>query len=460
VIANIVFYIIYELFLSSWFLRLVSNKEDVSDRNYYEGIFNNFNIAVIAVTIVLFLLLLFYKYLKSISNQPVNKVLIFCVLANIVIQLFLITFISTIPISDSKYYIEHANMLYETGSYVNQFGNFSAFWIVGLPAYLVLLRKLGIDFMLAAKLINVILSTGLIICCYFIFKNYLSNKALNLFLIIFTLFPSNLFSVNIILTDYPFTTLLWLSILILFSLVKKPSFLLTLILGVSLALAAYLRPIAIFIIIIFSIIVVIKNYPAGFKYSALLMAVFFLIHLPWGIRNFSLFNSIVPVSTNGGYIFLMGNHENSTGGVNFNFRYDLSNPDEVSESSNAYSAGLNAVISHPVKSVLRLPIKLLHTYYRGDSSITWSLKKTGRDVPDTLKSIIFFSTNLMFYVLILMNIYVLLAKWRKISFRKYSEIITVAVYLILIIVIYVGSERYHIPLLPVHIFLAAKYFEL
>ena len=190
-----------------------------------------------------------------------------------------------------------------------------------------------------------------------------------------------------------------------------------------------------------------------------MLTVFLSIMLPWGIRNFNVFHSIVPVSTNGGYIFLMGNHKNSSGGVNFNFEYIFMNPDEAEESRKAYSRAFRDILNNPMQSLIRVPKKILHTYYRGDSSITWGFKKTEENFPSLLKSIIFYLTNLMFYFIILLNIYVILLRRKEINFKKYTELIVLSIYIFLIMIIFVGSERYHIPLLPIHIFLAAKYFE-
>jgi len=202
-----------------------------------------------------------------------------------------------------------------------------------------------------------------------------------------------------------------------------------------------------------------RNYPASIKYSIVMFTVFLLILLPWGIRNFNLFHSIVPVSTNGGYIFLMGNHKYSSGGVNFNFEYNFFNPDEAEESRNAYNRAFNDILNNPVQSIIRLPKKIIHTYYRGDSSITWGLKKTKQKVPDIFKSLIFYITNLTFYLIILLNICFIFSRRKKIDLKKYLELFVVSVYIFLFLIVFVGSERYLIPLLPIHIFLAAKYFE-
>lgn len=460
IIFNITLLMIYEVFLHPFLLKSISSKNDLIDRDYYTAIFNNIPYAIIITTISIFFILIFYKNIKKIIELPKIKILTFCIVSSIFIQLILLFFITTVPISDSKHHIDNANLLYETGRYVNSYGNFSAFWTVGLPAYLVFLKTISPDFILIAKLINILFSIGLIISCYLIFKNHLTPRALNIFLIIFTFFPNNLFSSNIILTDYPFLFFLWVSILIIYKIRNKPSILLSALLGISLALASYLRPIGIVLTIMFAVILFFRNYPIGIKSSVIMFTTFTIILLPWGIRNFNLFNSIVPVSTNGGYIFLMGNHQNSSGGVNFDFEYNLSNPNEIKESNKAYSRAFSDIIENPIKSIIRLPLKILHTYYRGDSSITWGLKKTEQEISGVIKSLIFYITNLVFYLIIWLNICSIFLSRKKTMFKKYPEMLVLSVYIFLIIIIFVGSERYHIPLLPIHIFLAAKYFEI
>lgn len=459
VLCNLLFLIIYKLFLHSYLIEKISNKDDAIDIKYYTGIFNKLDYAVIIVTVIILLLLILYNRLKKILLLPNRTILIICIVSTIVIQFALQMVLTTIPISDSKHYIDNANLLYETGSYINSAGNLTAFWTVGLPAYLAVLKSFSQEFISIAKIINIIFSAGFILSCYFIFKSYLTPIAINIFLIIFTFFPNNLLSANIILTDYPFAFFLWTSILILLVIKSKPSVWLAALMGTLCALGSFLRPIGIGLTIIFCIAVVLNHYPLRWKKSLVVLSVFILLMLPWGIRNFNLFHSIVPVSTNGGFIFLMGNHENSSGGVNFDFEYDIKNPDEVEESRKAYTKGFSDILKSPFQSLVRIPKKILQTYYRSDSVITWGLKQTEEHVSDLTKSTIFYSSNLFFYIIILLNVYVLIDRWRMISYKKYGELIIISIYIFLILIVSVGSERYHIPLIPVHVFLAAKYFE-
>jgi len=54
---------------------------------------------------------------------------------------------------------------------------------------------------------------------------------------------------------------------------------------------------------------------AAFRYVALATALAALVLLPWTIRNFAVHGRLVPVSTNGGFNFYMGNHATGHGDI-------------------------------------------------------------------------------------------------------------------------------------------------
>jgi len=460
-IFNLLFLIFYKSYFYYFLINITSAKSESMDVDYYREIFDNLNYAVVFVALILIIILVWYEKIKNywIYVFTNKNLLIFCIASNIIIQILLIIFITTQPISDSKHYIDNAIRLSETGSYINSYGNLTAFWTVGLPAYLAFLKMLSADYIFIAKLVNILISTGLIVLCYFIFKNYLTPSALNVYLIIFTFFPNNLLSSNVILTDYPFTFFLWGSVLVIIKVKENSSLIFAILIGFLLTLGSFLRPAGLLLPLLFAGIIYFEKYPLSVKRSVIIFSTFLLLLLPWGIRNYYVFKSIVPVSTNGGYIFLMGNHKNSSGGVNFDFQYDMSNPDEAEESREAFNKGFIDIINNPLESLIRIPKKILNIYYRGDSSVTWSLKKLNKDIPQIIKSMIFYSANLFFYIIIILNLIVFIFFTGRGKIKKYRILIAISVYMIMIIIIFVGSERYHIPLLPIHIFLAAKYFE-
>ena len=456
VVINILFLIIYEFHVKDFILLAIKNNPDPLDRYYYSSIFQYLEYPIVTTIVILALLLKFRVIMitKIIRLQNTKNLPIVVLVLVFVIQAALVLLIKNIPFSDSAYYVDLAERLYQTGSYTSEYGFKTAFWPMGLPAYLTFMRFISEDYLLLVKFLNIFFYLTFIVVTYRLFSEQLSKKALIVFLILFSFFPNNLFSANVILTDYPFALLLWISIYIT---IKHP-LRQAVIVGILLALSCYLRPVGLllpFLIILYYF----KSYgiKPSLKYSGIILTVFILILSPWIIRNYHVFHSFVPVSTNGGFNFLMGNHPNSNGNVNFDFKYDVSNPNEVEESVIAYSKGFKSVIDDPLQAIVRSFKKIFFSYIRGDSSITWSLKKTENKLSPIILSYAFFLTNYFFYVIILLSILSFYSVFNKESSELKSILKYVYIFFILMVIIYVGSERYLIPILPIHFFLASKF---
>jgi hypothetical protein len=155
----------------------------------------------------------------------------------------------------------------------------------------------------------------------------------------------------------------------------------------------------------------------------------------------------------------MGNHPNSNGNVNFNFEYDNSNPNEVEESVKAYSKGFKSIIDDPLQAIVRSFKKIMFAYIRGDSSITWSLKQTENKLSPIFLSYVFFFTNYFFYVIIFLSFFSFYQMFRKDNPKLKSILNYVYIFFISMILIYVGSERYLIPILPIHFLLFSDFMD-
>ena len=455
---NFVFLIIYEIYIKSFLLNHFTHIQDIINKNYYSQIFSYLKYPLVITSVIIFFIIIYYPKINRYFDQirTDRSFLISIILLNIIIQTIILFTVQTIPFSDSKYYIEAGQRLFLTGSYVSPNGNLTSFWPVGLPAYLAFLEYLTPHYILVAKLINIIISSSFIVVIYLLFKNELSKKGLFLLLLGFTLFPNNLFSANTIMTDYPFSFLLWVAILLSLSL--KHSYWRIILISIILGVISYLRPLGLLLPLIFAVYLVNKyGLMSSLKKIILMFVVFLLMLAPWIYRNYNLNHTFVPISTNGGFNFLMGNHVNSSGCVNFDFSYQDS-LSEVKASQEAYFKGMDDIISHPVKSILRLPTKIFFSYYRGDSSITWALKETENKISTIILSSVFFITNYFFYLILFLSTLCILCKKRLFENAglKYF-MFSIYIYFILIILIYVGAERYLIPLYPVHFYLAGRY---
>ena len=459
ILVNIIFLIAYKIYLKGTLLNHFKSIKDIINKEYYLAIFSHLEYPVIFITIVLFLLLLFYSKINRIIYRIKSEksFLVLMIILNIVLQAIILFTIKTVPFADAQFYVDLGKRLYKTGSYLNNNGIATSFWPVGLPAYLSMLMHLTSHFIIAAEIVNILISSLFILLLYFLFREELSVRGRIIFLLIFTLFPNNLFSVNCILTEYPFTFLLWSAVFII---IKHANNYWSIILSsIIIGLLAYIRASGLLIpIIIFIYLIKKDEFKVAFRKGLIMILVFSLVIVPWIYRNYQIFNKFVPISTNGGFNFLMGNHTNSSGDINFNFHYNYLEPEPVA-SNEAYLQGIKDIISNPFSSIIRIPKKIFFSYYRGDSSITWSLKKTRNNISAVILSFIFFTANYIFYLLIGLSILILLTKKVKIlnNGLKYF-MISSYVFFILIIIIYVGSERYIIPLFPVHTFIIGKYF--
>jgi len=387
-----------------------------------------------------------------------DKTLLIAALAlNFVLQFLALMFVDTMPIADSVYYIRLAEDLYTNGSYINSNGYPTCFWPVGLPAYLTLLKYITNDYIFLSKLTNIILSSFLILLLFKTFQDELSKKEKIIFLFSFLLFFNNLFSSNILLTDYPFTFFLWLGIFILIK--YDHSIIYLFLIGAIIGLMSYLRPIGLLLPFVF-FIYWRKNcgLKKALQKSIIVVAMMFFVLSPWIYRNYTLFHKFIPVSCNGGYNFLMGNHKFSSGGLNFNFNYDFDIANEPEEEQKAYIKAFEDILNQPFSALFRLPKKFLYSYLRGDSSVTWALKKTKINIPPILLSVIFFTTNFSFYLVILLGILSVAKKKHFIDFRLKQIFRLIYLFIIILIFIFVGGERYIIPLLPIHFFFFSKFF--
>jgi hypothetical protein len=456
---NILFLLVFELGLKNFLLEKIFTKSDPMDITYYSDIFNNLGFAVIVFTIVSSVFIIgLNKCVEVIIKQFTEKRLLFYSLfLNAVIQLILVLTIKSLPIADSKYYVQHAQSLIATGSYLNEWGHYTAFWPIGLPALLRVYAFISPDVILMAKLFNILINSLYIYVIYRLFAGELTEKQRVLLLAVLILFPNNLFSSNIIMGDYIFSLLLWFAVFL--NLKFKENLYAYISIGIIAGLMSYIRPTGLlFPLIIFIVIFDKNNIIKSVKHISVVILLMLVTLAPWIYRNYEIFHSLVPVSTNGGYNFLMGNHCNATGGVNFTFPYDIQNPDEVAEGNKAYRTALGDMQSNPVKAIIRLPKKIVFSYLRGDSSITWALKSTESPVLPVIKSISFYFANCVFYIVIFLSILSYIRNRKSIEKKQLSKyMMLIYLYFIFVILMYVGSERYIITILPLHFFYAVKY---
>lgn len=150
--------------------------------------------------------------------------------------------------------------------------------------------------------------------------------------------------------------------------------------GVLLGLCGLIREIGFLFIVpvvIWLYFVLIKT--KGLKYFLLSFTMIFLfmsaVIYPWAKRNYEIFNKFIPISTNGGINFYMGNNPDATGEFKWKLVPGTQWPDhvegiseeeikalELSTYEHGYKEGLKFIIDHPGQ-FLGLAFKKLYLYW-------------------------------------------------------------------------------------------------
>lgn len=456
---NFLFLILYTSVFKNILLEKIQLTQDALDYNFYFGIFNNLEIAIIIFLLFMLLVLVSWNKIRNFisSITDIKRFFVLILLLVTIAKIFLLIFVQTIPFSDAELYLNLANRLFETGSYINGRGDYSVYFPVGYPFVLSLFYHISSNPVLIAKIFNIFVFSGTLIILYGLFKTRLNKNQLVIFLIIFTFLPNNLFSSNVLMTDYLFLFASWL---ILYLILKyENSYVYLILIGILIGLAAYIRPLALIFPLLF-LIYFVKFLDETNPISKFgLLTVFMLLTiLPWTYRNYSLFGSVIPVSANTGVNFLIGNHANSNGGYNFDTVSFPDNESEIIEDKMAFQKAISDIESDPIKTSLRIPVKILKAYYRFDSSFIWSFKQTSNQIPPVILSIFFYFTNALFFLIIFFNVmYVLKYKVNFNSKLNYL-LLLFYIYTIFLIIIFFGSDRFIIPLIPIHVYLFSKYF--
>jgi len=450
-------FLAYKLFLEKNIFHFIDTSDKL-DFEYYSMIFQYLVYPFTAIILLLGVFLLFRQTLYSTFTRLLNydKLIIWLIGFIFIFQFLVIFLIPNKPFSDSVYYLELANRLVDTGSYTTSNGNLTAFWPVGYPLYLTGINHLFGNGLLAIKLFNIFFSMGLVLSMYWLLKPVLNKSQLNLFVFLFCLYPGFILNSNVIMPEYISAFVLWICIYLF---TKKPYNKINLILaGALLGFGTLIRPTFLLLPMLFLIIIYFQKERIRKSYHSLIFALSFLVIIsPWLIRNCNLYNTFPVIATNGGFNFLMGNHSNSSGKINFDFEYNANNPNEVAEESKAYSSGFESILNEPLNALFRPVKKIFFSYYRGDSSVTWVFKGENYRYNPILLSSVFFISNYFHWIIIILSLFGfknLLVLFKE---KKMMYLLGFLLYFLVIIVIFVGNERYIIPILPIH-FISAVLF--
>lgn len=250
-------------------------------------------------------------------------------LISFLIRLLWVLNIDSYPTMDGYAYYSNAYFLANDGKV-------DFYWPVGYSAILALLMKLGITKLFYFKLLNVLLSSLSVVIGYKIINHYIFNRLKRILAVILLItYPEFIFFNSLFWSETVFIFLLLLSFYLLI-LNKLKLF------SVALAISIFVKPISIFIPIVFCFV----HFPSNQRRYFLVISytIILMFHLPWMVFNYQQTGKLGLVSNNGATNLFIGNNKYATG------HYD--------------EEGLNNISKFPSDDLKKNVFQFWATYYQ------------------------------------------------------------------------------------------------
>ncbi|NIT36403.1 MAG: hypothetical protein GTN49_07870 [candidate division Zixibacteria bacterium] len=188
---------------------------------------------------------------------------------------------------------------------------------------------------------------------------------------------------------------------------------------------------------------------------------------PWTYRNWRVFGTFIPVSTNGGVILWMGNNAAADGC--YNFPLCRANPlylvrDEVRRDRLGRKLAWNYIRHHPAAFIKLVVPKFANLYATDTSAFQYGEAVYGTDVAVSARG---FPARLAqgLYALLWLGFVVALVKRRRRIFSfvggklPLAAVLVTPAYLTAFYLVFHGLDRYHFPMIPFMAVVAAAWLE-
>ncbi len=295
------------------------------------------------------------------------------------------------------------------------------------------------------RLIQIIISSLSCVLVYFLSKEMIDEDTAKVSMVITAIYPFFIFFAGFILTETLFIFLLLLSIYFFQMSKKIPSMKNMIITGILLGISILCRPSLIAFVLILLITMTIPSLWLGwknrFKIIGIVLAFTILTISPWTIRNFYHFRKFVPLTTITGYGFWDGNNPYSSGGPCNYYPEGIKGLSEIESDRYLTNATLKVIKENPLRFLKLIGIKFVRFWnivpnYEGFSSPLYNW------------------VSLLSYVPLLIT-----AVWGVfLTRKKWKEFLLF--YLLFVSftfthMVFVGSIRYRIPIMPFLIIFSA-----
>ncbi len=316
------------------------------------------------------------------------------------------------------------------------------------PYFVALFTFLPIAPLFALRLFQAILGGILSVLIFMLGKEMFNNRTGILSSLIYSFYPVLIFFSGLALSETLYTFLTFLFIFSLYFLYRTPSWKWILSSGITGALSALTRPSTISLIpfiYFLCILFVFRKKSIMPILSSLLILV--IAYSPWVIRNWVVFHHFIPTTTDGGWVLYSGNNPmNKSGGgiegVDVKFPEEAKQLNEIERDKYFKQKAMEFIRTHP-KRFIMLSFKKFSRLWR-----LYPAPTSGY-------------TQAKFILIMLLSYGVLLPfaiGGFFLSLRQFPQTFLLLLPLIIFTLthmVFIGSIRYRVPLLPYFIILSA-----
>jgi 4-amino-4-deoxy-L-arabinose transferase-like glycosyltransferase len=297
------------------------------------------------------------------------------VLIGVLLRIFWSVLIPVVPISDSVAYDTFAINIWQHGTYGWTASEPTSFWPVGTSALYALLYKLFGHQYAIITILNIIFSAGVIYYTYKITQIFFNKTIAQISALLIAVWPTMIFYSTILASELPYMFFTLIGIYYFFS--DEDITLKSLcILGISFAAAYYIRPLAVTTLIIstFCAVVFLKQNTLKTTIKFVTTVVTIIVAVtPWAYRNYALYDHIVPMSTNGGAVFWMGNSPGTEGDYH-QLPTSVGNLNEYERNKVLKQEAITYIQDFPVEFIYRTTTKFLKFHSHETIGVTWNEK--------------------------------------------------------------------------------------
>lgn len=359
--------------------------------------------------------------------------------------------IPVMPLSDSMAYLVFAKSLVAGNGYAWADGTLTAHWPPGTSfLYAALFSLFGESFK-PVVVLNLVAGIAVVYLGFRLARLFYGRQVGLLAGAMLAVWPLLIQFTSILASEILFMVPVLLAMLVVFE-TSKPKPAHFVIFGVLVAIASYIRPTAIPLLVILPVLHLLRG--ASLRQLAGWIGVgglvCWLAIWPWSERNSDLFGQPVGISTNFGTNLWMGNNSQSQGTYQLPEQYSHITNEKVRDDQMRADA-ISFIKEHPEKFFILGAKRMINTFDRETIGVAWNLEGIQRSFPDApwvVVALKLVSTG-YWYLMLLASIAgaCLLLKQERWQILG-NPIVVVALFFAAVPAIMVGQDRYHVPLIP------------